>query len=119
MPTERRFAAALMQGHKGITAVIVPFDPKDAWALEPLMLDDRRYGWLVRGTMNGAPFDGWIGHRWGRHFIMVDAELRRAASVSVGDVIDVVIKPTKSQKALAIAREQAKLTTAPGRKAKR
>ena len=50
---------------------------------------------------------------------MVDAELRRAASVSVGDVIDVVVEPTESRKALAIAREQAKLTTAPGRKAKR
>src|SRR5690242_9232440 len=118
MPTERRFAAALIQGHKGITAVIVPFDPKDVWALEPLMLDDRRYGWLVRGSMNGAPFDGWIGHRWGRHFIMVDAELRRAASVSLGDAVEVVIRPTKSRKALAIALEQAKLTTAPGRKTK-
>src|SRR5689334_17864659 len=62
---------------------------------------------------------GSIGHRWGRHFVMVDAELRRAASVSVGDVIDVVVEPTESRKALAIAREQAKLTTAPGRKAKR
>lgn len=57
------FEAALISGHKGVTAVIVPFDPREAWAREPVPLDARREGWLVAGTVNGVAFEGWIGHR--------------------------------------------------------
>lgn len=58
-----RFKAVLIEGHKGVTAVIVPFDPQAVWKLDPTPLDARREGWLVKGTLNGAPFEGWIGKR--------------------------------------------------------
>ncbi len=115
-----RFQAELLLGHNDVTAVIVPFDPREVWHVEPVALDDRREGWLVRGSMNGARFEGWIGLRWGRYFILVDAHLRAAARVAVGDPIDVVVEPAVSAsavaRAMAKAVEQAKLTTAPGRK---
>src|SRR5262245_60159652 len=111
-----RFAAPLVQGHKGITPVIVPFDPRLVWDREPVMIDARREGWLVEGTINGVPFAGWIGYRWGRHFIIVEPALRAAAGVAVGDTVDVVVVPTDSAAAMAKAVEQAPLTTAPSRK---
>lgn len=111
------FEANLFQGHKGVTAVIVPFDPRATWEREPVPLDARREGWLVAGTVNGARFEGWIGFRWGRFFLIVDAALRAAAEVAVGDALEIAIAPTDSATALAIAREQAKLTTAPRRRA--
>jgi hypothetical protein len=107
------FEAALFEGHKGVTAVIVPFDPRAVWELEPTELDPRREGWLVAGTVNGVTFEGWIGFRWGRFFLIVDAALRAAAEVEVGDPLEIAVAPTTSATALAIAREQAKLTTAP------
>lgn len=115
-----RFQADLVLGHNDVTAVVVPFDPREVWGAAPIAIDPRREGWLVRGTMNGARFDGWIGLRWGRFFILVDAELREAAAVAVGDAVDVVVEPAGSPaaiaRAMAKAQEQAKLTTAPGRK---
>jgi hypothetical protein len=111
-----RFTADLIQGHNDVTAVIVPFDPREVWGAEPIAIDPRREGWLVRGTVNGTAFDGWIGYRWGRHFIMVEPALREAAGIAVGDSVEVVVAPTKSAAALAKAREQAKSTTAPRRR---
>jgi Domain of unknown function (DUF1905) len=113
------FQAELIKGHKGVTPVIVPFDPQHVWGIPPIEIDLRRDGWLVRGTMNGAPFEGWIGRRWGRFFIILDPVLRAAAKASVGQIVDVTIEPTSSKRALAIAREQAKLTTAPRNSSRR
>ena len=111
-----RFTAEIVQGHKGVMAVIVPFDPRAVWDVEPVALDDRREGWLVTGTMNRAKFDGWIGLRWGRHFILLDEELARRAKAGVGDQVTVVVDSTDRAEALAVAKEQAKLTTAPSRR---
>jgi hypothetical protein len=107
------FEAALFEGHKGVHAVIVPFDPRAVWELEPTALDPRREGWLVAGTVNGVTFEGWIGFRWGRFFLIVDAALRALAKVVVGDRLELAVAPTTSATALAIAQEQAVLTTAP------
>lgn len=111
-----RFTAEIVQGHKGVMAVIVPFDPRVVWDAEPVALDDRREGWLVTGTMNRAKFDGWIGLRWGRHFILVDDDLARRAEAGVGDQVTVVVDSTDRPSALAVAKEQAKLTTAPSKR---
>lgn len=113
------FEAALIEGHKGVTAVIVPFDPRAVWAREPVALDARREGWLVAGTVNGVAFEGWIGCRWGRFFILIDPALRAAAGARVGDRLEIAVAPTTSATALAIATAQAPLTTAPRRPARR
>ena len=79
-------------GHKG-AAVIVPFDPARAWRVAPKKVLGETVGWPVRGTMNGAPFAGAIGFRWGRWFVRTDAALERAAGIVPGDLVDVVVSP--------------------------
>jgi hypothetical protein len=114
----RAFSAELVQGHKGVTVVLVPFDPEDpneGWGEKPVRLDPRRDGWLVEGNVDGVSFEGYIGQRWGRFFIIVDAALRAAAGVAVGDTLEVEVKPTRKASALATARELCKVTTAPRR----
>jgi hypothetical protein len=107
------FEADLIEGHKGVTVVIVPFDPEEGWSKKPVRLDSRRHGWLITGSANGVRFDGYIGERWGRFFIIIDRELREAAGVSAGDRLRMIIQPTAAQRALERALGQSKLTTAP------
>jgi hypothetical protein len=91
MARKAKFTAELFEGHGGVHAVLVPFDPAAVWDVSPVPLDDRREGCVI-----------------------LDAALRKAAKADVGDTVTVVIEPTRSPRALAIALEQAKLTTAPG-----
>jgi len=94
-----RFSAELEAGHKGC-AVIVPFDPSVEWGLAPQPVHSAVYGRAmsghpVRGTLAGTKFTGWIGHRWGRFFVLVDENFRKAAGVAAGDRVDVVLEPAK------------------------
>ncbi|MEZ5966351.1 MAG: DUF1905 domain-containing protein [Planctomycetota bacterium] len=114
-----RFRSTLVAGHKGVTALIVPFDPRATWAVEPVALDARREGWLVAGVLDGVAFFGWIGQRWGRYFTIVDSDLRAQAGVAVGDECEVALRPTTDPRALAKALEQAPRTTAPGRRGRK
>jgi hypothetical protein len=113
MKDNRRFEARLIEGHKEVTVVLVPFDPEEEWSLKPIRLDPRRHGWLISGTANGVAFEGYIGERWNRFFIIIDGSLRAAAKVVVGDMLRMVVEPTASTSALAHARAQSKKTTAP------
>jgi len=72
-----------------------------------------RHGWLITGTVNGAPFDGYIGERWGRFFIIIEPELRKAARVSIGDKLTMTVQPTSKLRAFRKAVAQSKVTTAP------
>jgi len=63
-----RFQAELIEGHKGVTVVLVPFDPEQRWSRKPVRLDPRRHGWLIIGSANGVAFEGYIGQRWNRFF---------------------------------------------------
>jgi hypothetical protein len=103
----------LIEGHKGVTVVVVPFDPEEGWSQKPVRLDTRRHGWLITGTVNEAPFDGYIGERWGRFFIIIEPELRKAARVSVGDKLRIVVQPTSKLRTFRKAVAQSKVTTAP------
>jgi hypothetical protein len=110
-----QFEAELIEGHKGVTVVLVPFDPEERWSRKPVRLEGRRHGWLVVGSANGVGFDGYIGERWNRFFIIIDSGLREAAKVAVGDTLRMIVEPTSSVHALAQARAQSKMTTAPKR----
>ncbi len=92
MAKTRRFRAEIETGHKG-EAVIVPFDPAKAWGTKSRRVPGYAVGWLAKGTIAGVPFESFVGHRWGRFFILVPAEMQRAAGVKPGDVVDVVVSP--------------------------
>jgi hypothetical protein len=108
-----RFKAELIEGHKGVTAVMVPFDPEAVWKQKPVRFDARREGWLIKGKVNGRAFDGYIGYRWRRYFIMIEPALRKEAKVAIGDTLTVSVAPTLSLQTLARARALSKITTAP------
>jgi len=108
-----QFEVELIEGHKGVTVVLVPFDPEEKWSRKPVRLEGNRHGWLVVGSVNDVRFEGYIGERWNRFFIIIDRDLRDAANVVVGDTLKVSVKPTASARILARARHQSKVTTAP------
>ena len=108
-----QFEAELIQGHKGVTVVLVPFDPEEKWSMKPVRLSGRRHGWVVACRANDIAFDGYIGERWNRFFIIIEKNLREAAKVSVGDTLRMAVQPTSSAGALAKALEQSKVTTQP------
>jgi len=110
-----RFEARLVEGHQGVTVVIVPFDPEAVWLQKPFRLAGRRHGWLVKGTANGARFNGYIGDRWGRFFIQLSDRLCTTAGASIGDSVSIVVEPTNTTQAYFYAREQSKMTTQPSR----
>ena len=113
MPDKAVFDAELIEGHKGVTVVIVPFDPEEGWSLKPVRLEGRRHGWPITGKVNGVRFDGYVGERWGRFFVIIDRELREAAGVVVGDTLNLVIQPTSNPRVLELAIRQSKVTTQP------
>ena len=60
--------------------MLVPFDPEKTWLQKPVRLAGRRHGWLIMGSANGVAFDGYIGERWNRFFIIIESDLRAAAN---------------------------------------
>jgi len=93
-----KFKAEILMGHKG-AAVIVPFDPEEVWGIAPKKVSDipgGKEGFLVRGTLAGTKFEGWIGKRWGRRFVLTDEQLLARAKVMVGDTVEVVLAPRSS-----------------------
>ena len=101
------FEADVVEGHKGVHAAIVPFDPEKNFGA-PVRLHQRRHGWLVTGTLEGKKFDGFIGERWGRFFILVDG-------FRDGDVAVFSLAPTSDPKVWERAIESSKRTTQPGK----
>jgi hypothetical protein len=96
MTKKVRFEAELIMGHKNIAAVLVPFAPEHALGTRPVLVDapysrKPQEAHLVEGTLDGTPFEGWIGKRWGRHFIIVDQALRKRAGVAIGDLVELVV----------------------------
>jgi len=108
-----QFEAELILGHKGVTVVLVPFDPEQRWNLKPVRLAGRRHGWVISASANGVEFDGYIGERWNRFFIIIEKELSSAAEVEVGDTVKMKIHPTSNAKAFAKALAQSRVTTQP------
>src|SRR5215471_12898796 len=98
-----QFEAQLIEGHKGVTVVLVPIDPEEKWSRKPVRLAGRRHGWLIVGSANGVRFDGYIGERWNRLFIIIDSELRDAANVTVGDTLKMSVEPTTNPQVFARA----------------
>jgi hypothetical protein len=112
-PNQVQFEAELIEGHKGVTVVLVPFDPEQKWSLKPVRLAGRRHGWVIAGSAKGVAFDGYIGERWNRFFIIIEKELREAAKVGPGDMLKMTVLPTSSAGALAAAQRQSRVTTQP------
>src|SRR5262249_10654139 len=85
-----RFKAELLGGHKE-DAVEVPFDPVVRWQIPTAPLWRGRRGHRVHGSLNGVEFESVVVPRIRKFFLIVSDQLRTAAGVSTGDIVDVRI----------------------------
>lgn len=97
---EQRFSTEVISGHAETLAIPVPFDPAVAWPGHrpvPMTLEqDPRggKGWPAQGSVNGHPFEGFVGRRYGRSYVIVGPALRAAGLVD-GSPVDVVLTPRR------------------------
>lgn len=87
---QERFRAEVLGGHKE-DAVEVPFDPVAQWSIPASPLRRGRRGHRVHGSLNGVKFESVIVPRVRKFFLIVPDDLRQAAGVSAGDLVDVRI----------------------------
>jgi hypothetical protein len=108
---EEKFEAAVEVGHMELRYIRIPFDPAVTWEARP-----RHF---VRGSLNGCDFEGEIGFRRRKFYMLLDEELQRVAKLSPGETVQVAVEPREpgaeelaSPPRLAWAR----LASAPARK---
>ena len=89
---KKRFKAEILSGHKE-DAIEVPFDPMELWGIPAQMLWRGRRGHSVNATVNGFSFESSIVPRQKRFYLLIDAEAAKAARVSAGAVVQVVLEP--------------------------
>ena len=89
---KKMFKAEILSGHKE-DAVEVPFDPATEWGVPPKPLWRGRRGHPVNATVNGFSFAGSIVPRQKKFYLLIDAEAEKAAGVSAGNVVRVVLEP--------------------------
>jgi hypothetical protein len=82
---QEKFATAVEAGHKGLVYIRIPFDPSVTW--------DVRTRHFVRGSLNGCSFEGEIGFRRRKFYMLLDEELQRVAELSPGDSVEVAMEP--------------------------
>lgn len=82
---QETFATAVEAGHKGLVYIRIPFDPSVSW--------DVRTRHFVQGSLNGYSFEGEIGFRRRKFYMLLDEELQRVAKLSPGDTVEVAMEP--------------------------
>jgi hypothetical protein len=89
---KKKFKTELQAGHQE-DAVELPFDPGETWGLVPERLWRGRNGYKVVAKVNGVTFEGFIVSRQRRSFLLVEDDIKQAAGVGVGDVVNVTVEP--------------------------
>ena len=82
---QEKFSTAVEAGHKGLVYIRIPFDPSVTW--------DVRTRHFVRGSLNGCSFEGEVGFRRRKFYMLLDEELQRVAKLSPGDNVEVAMEP--------------------------
>lgn len=84
----QEFDTALEADERGRVRVRMPFDPSAIWG--------KRQRHYIRGTLNGAEFEGSLGSRGGAWFFPVNKALQQKAGIGPGDDVHVVVEPGES-----------------------
>jgi bifunctional DNA-binding transcriptional regulator/antitoxin component of YhaV-PrlF toxin-antitoxin module len=88
--------------------VLVPFDAREAFGeARP----------AVRGTLNGTPFRGRLSVYGGATYLGLRREIREAAGIEVGDVVDVVLERDDEPREVQVPAELEAALTADARAA--
>ena len=76
-----------------------PLDPSKVWpdlsTAAMIREEDPRggQGWPVTATVNGVRFDGHVGLRYGRNYLVLGSDVRLATGAVEGDVVEVHLQP--------------------------
>ena len=79
------FTSTPVTTERGHVRLPLPFDPRERWGKRP-----RHY---VEGTVAGTPFAGSVGFAGGSAFLVLNADFRERAGVTVGDEVAVRLIP--------------------------
>jgi hypothetical protein len=90
---KKRFKAQLLSGHKEMMTVEVPFDPVEAWQIDPQPLWRGRRGHSVDVVINRVSFKSAIVPRQKKFYLLIDAETTKSAGISSGGLVEVSVKP--------------------------
>lgn len=71
-----KFKTEVFEGHKGLVAVHLPFDPAGVWG--------RQSRYFVKGTVGKTRFTGEVGFRRGFHYMLLEDGLLKAAGLAPG-----------------------------------
>jgi hypothetical protein len=82
---QEKFETVVAAGHMGLVYIQIPFDPSVVW--------DVRRRHFVQGRLNGSPFEGEVGFRRRKFYMLLDDALQRVARLSPGDAVEVVMEP--------------------------
>jgi len=88
---KKKFEGQVLSGHKEV-AVEAPFDPSQEWMIQPQRLWHGRRGYLVIAKINGVTFGSAIVPWQRKFFLLIDEDSRRAAQISEGDMVRVMVK---------------------------
>ena len=88
----KKFKAEVLSGHKEY-AVQVPFDPAQEWGIPPKRLWRGRRGHLIDAVVNSFSFASSIVPRQKKFYLLIDAKATKAAGVTDGVEVEVVIEP--------------------------
>ena len=81
----KRFRAELIQDdNSSATAIDIPFDVQKVFGARGRV--------PVRGTVNGFPYRSSIFTMHGRHFMVVNKQMREGAKAQAGDLVSVIME---------------------------
>jgi len=92
MTRRERFAAVVLEGHKGL-AFELPFDPKERWGLSEESLWPGRRGYRVKGSIGKKRFESAVVPRSRRFWVLVTDAMRKAGRLRAGSEVAVVVEP--------------------------
>jgi uncharacterized protein YdeI (YjbR/CyaY-like superfamily) len=104
MSTRKKFRGLLEPDNTNLKWVIVrlPFDATKAWK--------KRNRLRVKGDINGFAFrTSLFGSAKGGHFLLVNKQMQKGASVAVGGMADIALEPDLEERTTTIPPELVKL----------
>jgi hypothetical protein len=90
----KKFKRELLSGHRD-HAVEVPLDPPREWNIQPQPLWRGRRGYEVMTRANGVSFERAVVPKQKKFYLLIDAEIMRAANLAESDVVNVELRPSQ------------------------
>src|SRR5438067_61157 len=93
----RKFEGELFEGHGGVCAVLLPFDPEEAFGAKKTRVGPRRHGFRVVARIGRRKVETVVLSRGARHGLILEP---KELGLSLGDVVrgEVELSPAHGAK---------------------